>query len=148
MVSLGIPWVPGFLLLLVAKVQSLELLTVFNSPLEMHCKFDISHCKDISLNRYHRIAYRSGVTSAVVSPLSSGFLSGLGVAFSVGASHALESGAIQKPITALHVAITHASSVSVSTQIAALRRLLLGKAPGELGERAKAVVNVSKRTLS
>ncbi|KAF7428612.1 hypothetical protein PC9H_007839 [Pleurotus ostreatus] len=86
------------------------------------------------------IAYRSGVTSAVVSPLSSGFLSGLGVAFSVGASHALESGAIQKPITALHVAITHASSVSVSTQIAALRRLLLGKAPGELGERAKAVV--------
>ncbi|KAF4563368.1 hypothetical protein EYR40_006911 [Pleurotus pulmonarius] len=71
------------------------------------------------------IAYRAGVTSAVVSPKSSGFLSGLGVAFSVGASHGLESGAIQKPITALHVAITHASSVSVS----------------ELGERAKAVVN-------
>lgn len=117
----------------------------FNSPLEMHCRLKVSHFTGCLSNQfYHRIAYRAGVTSAVVSPKSSGFLSGLGVAFSVGAAHGLESGAIQKPITALHVAITHASSVSISTQIAALRRLLLDKAPGELGERAKAVVNVSE----
>ncbi len=117
----------------------------FNSLLEMHCRLQVSHFTDSLADLfYHRIAYRAGVTSAVVSPKSSGFLSGLGVAFSVGAAHGLESGAIQKPITALHVAITHASSVSVSTQIAALRRLLFDKAPGELGERAKAVVNVSE----
>ncbi|KAG5220251.1 Carbohydrate esterase family protein [Salix suchowensis] len=121
----GDPWVPGFLLLLVAKVRSLELLMVFNSPLEMHCKFD-------------RRCFSFVVWLLVWSR----------VAFSVGASHALESGAIQKPVTALHVAITRASSVSVSTQIAALRRLLFGKAHGELGERAKAVVSVSKRACS
>ncbi|KAG5353785.1 hypothetical protein C0989_002568 [Termitomyces sp. Mn162] len=80
------------------------------------------------------LAYRAGVTKSVVAPSSNGFLSGLSTVFSTGAGHKLVPGAVVQGIAALHVTVGD-SSVSISTQIAALRRLLLGKGKGELGER-------------
>ncbi|KAJ2931645.1 hypothetical protein H1R20_g5362, partial [Candolleomyces eurysporus] len=84
-------------------------------------------------------AYRSGVTfatSSLAKPIylgdpSSRFLSGLSVAFRTGASHAMEQGALVQDVVALHVVLgrTHPMSPhgpSVSTQLAALRRLLYG----------------------
>ncbi|KAG6891465.1 hypothetical protein C0992_006196 [Termitomyces sp. T32_za158] len=80
------------------------------------------------------LAYRAGVTQAVVPPSSDGFISGLSTVFSTGAAHKLVPHAVVQDVSALHVAVGD-SSVSISTQIAALRRLLLGKGQGELGER-------------
>ncbi|THH28414.1 hypothetical protein EUX98_g5775 [Antrodiella citrinella] len=85
------------------------------------------------------IAHRAGVTYATSSPAKSNFLfgpesiiSGLATTFRTGAAHALDTNAIVKDITALHIQIAHPAPyiaamppVSVSTQIAALRRLLL-----------------------
>ncbi|KAG6872404.1 hypothetical protein C0995_009994 [Termitomyces sp. Mi166 len=70
------------------------------------------------------LAYRSGVTRAISVPISNGFLAGLSTAFDTGASHALERGAVVKEETALHVMLNQLLDVSVSTQAAALRRLL------------------------
>ncbi|KAF9227423.1 carbohydrate esterase family 9 protein [Gyrodon lividus] len=74
------------------------------------------------------LAYRAGVTSAITAPTSYGLVSGLSTAFSTGASHALQEGAVIQEIAALHINIGYSRSgfPSVSTQIAALRRLLLG----------------------
>ncbi|KAF8750694.1 Carbohydrate esterase family 9 protein [Rhizoctonia solani] len=71
------------------------------------------------------LAHRAGVTTAVSAPVSSGLFSGASVAFRTGASHKLEDGAIVNSAPALHLTVGHGSSVSVSTQIATLRRLLL-----------------------
>ncbi|KAF4615672.1 hypothetical protein D9613_012510 [Agrocybe pediades] len=71
------------------------------------------------------LAYRGGVTTAVTAPVGNGFLQGISAAFSVGAPHALERGAVVQEETALHITISHLLSASVSTQIAALRKLLL-----------------------
>lgn len=76
----------------------------------------------------HRLAYRAGVTMAVSAPVTYGFLAGLSVAFSTGARHKLEHGAVVRPITALHVHIGPAQGASVSTQIATLRKLLIDSA--------------------
>lgn len=73
----------------------------------------------------YRLAYRSGVTTAISAPVSYSFLAGLGVAFSTGARHKLEDGAVVRPMTALHVHVGPGQGASVSTQIATLRRLLL-----------------------
>ncbi|RDB24983.1 Imidazolonepropionase [Hypsizygus marmoreus] len=89
--------------------------------------------------RDNLLAYRAGVTTGIVAPLSRGFLSGLSTAFSTRAAHKLESNAVVQKIAALHVAI-NPSSPSTSTQIAALRRLLLGNGEGELALRFKDVV--------
>jgi hypothetical protein len=62
------------------------------------------------------------------------FLGGLSVAFSLGSPNRLASGAIIKPVTALHVSIVdYVMQPSISTQIAALRSLLLGKGEGDIG---------------
>ena len=58
--------------------------------------------------------------------MSCSFLAGLGVAFSTGARHKLETGAVVQPVTGLHVHIGPARGASVSTQIATVRRLLTG----------------------
>ncbi|KAI0074162.1 carbohydrate esterase family 9 protein [Panus rudis PR-1116 ss-1] len=87
------------------------------------------------------LAYRAGVTTAVTAPKTSAFLSGLGVAFSTGAEHKLKKGAVVKDIVAVHVGIHHLGVPSVSTQITALRNLLLGRATGELGNWFEKVVN-------
>ncbi|KZT06435.1 composite domain of metallo-dependent hydrolase [Laetiporus sulphureus 93-53] len=84
------------------------------------------------------IAHRAGVTYATTLPGSTGFssiIAGLSVTYRTGASHALERGAIVKEVTALHVVIERSApfssggAVSVSTQIATLRRLLQNGEP-------------------
>ncbi|OSC98900.1 carbohydrate esterase family 9 protein [Trametes coccinea BRFM310] len=87
------------------------------------------------------IAYRSGVTTAITPPRSNGFLAGLSAAFSTGGRHKLEEGALLQEVGALHVAIHPVGTPSVSTQIAALRRLLLG---GTNAESAYAIEQVQK----
>lgn len=73
-----------------------------------------------------RLAYRAGVTKAIVAPVNSGFYGGLGTSFSTSAAHKLEDGAVLQEITALHVSVGHfGRKPSISTQIAALRGLLL-----------------------
>ncbi|EGN99897.1 hypothetical protein SERLA73DRAFT_72673 [Serpula lacrymans var. lacrymans S7.3] len=73
------------------------------------------------------LAYRSGVTSGISAPKSTGFLSGFSTVFATGAANKLEKGALIQRNAALHVAISHSNSgPSISTQIATLRRLLLG----------------------
>ncbi|KAG6911242.1 hypothetical protein DXG01_003109 [Tephrocybe rancida] len=84
-------------------------------------------------------AYRSGITLAT-SSLSKVYyldgtaghiISGLSVTFRTGSSHAMERGAIVQDVASLHVHIGRphpliGKGVSVSTQIAAIRRLLFG----------------------
>ena len=79
-------------------------------------------------------AYRAGVTTGIVSPQSDGFLSGVSAAFSLAAPHKLAEGAIVQRSGAVHVAIHRGEAQSVSTQVAALRRLLVGsnQTDGEL----------------
>lgn len=72
------------------------------------------------------------MTTGIVAPQSTGFLAGLSTAFSTVAHHKLETGAIVQEIGALHVSIHPVGIPSVSTQIAALRHLLLGETKGEL----------------
>ncbi|GLB37491.1 putative amidohydrolase family protein [Lyophyllum shimeji] len=79
------------------------------------------------------LAYRAGVTSGITAPTHKNFYSGLGVSFSTGAAHKLEAGAITQEVTGVHVAVRHFSKPSVSTQIATLRRLLLGPQDGASG---------------
>ncbi|KAH7876489.1 carbohydrate esterase family 9 protein [Lentinula edodes] len=87
------------------------------------------------------LAYRSGVTTGVTAPCSSGLLAGLSTAFNTGAAHKLIEGAVVEDEVALHVSLSLSSSVSVSTQIATLRRLLLGGgAKGELGVQVTKVL--------
>ncbi|KAF5393438.1 hypothetical protein D9757_000630 [Collybiopsis confluens] len=78
-------------------------------------------------------AYKSGVTTGISSLSHHGFFFGLGTAFSTGASHKLEKGAVVKDVTALHTAIGFGDQQSVSTQIAVLRRLLLTPPEGTAG---------------
>ncbi|TDL21725.1 carbohydrate esterase family 9 protein [Rickenella mellea] len=87
------------------------------------------------------LAYRAGVTTGITSPTSAYLLSGLSTAFSLGAAHKLEKGAILQDTAALHVSVHHSRSVgpSVSTQIATLRRMLLEQRDGEAGKWWKAV---------
>lgn len=68
-----------------------------------------------------------------MAPASAGFLSGVSTAFSLAAPHKLADGAIVQESGAVHVAIHPMGVPSVSTQIAALRRLLLHPSEGEAG---------------
>lgn len=77
----------------------------------------------------------------MTAPVHRGFYGGLSVAFSLGASHKLEKGALIQPITAVHVSVRHTDK-SVSTQIAALRRLLQGPHEGEAGKWFEKVTQV------
>ncbi|KII92273.1 hypothetical protein PLICRDRAFT_172382 [Plicaturopsis crispa FD-325 SS-3] len=86
-------------------------------------------------------AYRAGITSAITPPQSEGLVAGLSVAFSTGAAHKLAPGAVLHNIAALHFTVSHGISASISTQIAALRRILLGEVGGEIEEWAKKVTD-------
>ena len=79
-----------------------------------------------------------------MAPKSSGFLAGLSTAFTTGAGNQLEKGAIIQETAALHVGIHYGAPASVSTQIAALRSLLLGHGTGNLARWFKKVANVSR----
>jgi hypothetical protein len=72
------------------------------------------------------LAFRSGVTRAVVAPKSTGFFSGISTAFRTGAKHRLAPGAILQKYAAVHITMGRSRSgiPAVSTQIAALRNLL------------------------
>ncbi|PBK65801.1 carbohydrate esterase family 9 protein [Armillaria solidipes] len=85
------------------------------------------------------LAYRSGVTTAIVAPVARGLISGLTAAFSTGSTHKLQKGAVVQDATALHVIVSLNSPISVSTQIATLRRLLLGSGSGDLGTQFERV---------
>ena len=100
----------------------------------------LTHCFP-SQRRINRLAYRAGVTVGITAPTSYGFLAGLSVAFSTGSPHKLAAGAVLQDVTALHVA-TDSWTLSVSTQIAALRNLLQGAAEGELKSVFASVVKV------
>ncbi|OCH88859.1 carbohydrate esterase family 9 protein [Obba rivulosa] len=78
------------------------------------------------------LAYRAGVTTAITAPSHRRFYSGLSTSFSTGALHKLAEGAVVQDINALHVSVRHFGAPSISTQIAALRHLLLE--PGENAE--------------
>ncbi|TFK91321.1 composite domain of metallo-dependent hydrolase [Polyporus arcularius HHB13444] len=84
--------------------------------------------------RHALLAYRAGVTAAIVAPSTSGFLAGLNTAFATGAKHKLDDGAIVQSAGAVHVSIHPVGTPSVSTQIAALRHLLLNQTDGESGK--------------
>ncbi|RPD56487.1 composite domain of metallo-dependent hydrolase [Lentinus tigrinus ALCF2SS1-7] len=84
--------------------------------------------------RHALLAYRSGVTTGIVAPNTGGFLVGLNTAFATGAKHKLDDGAIVQSAGAVHVSIHPAGTPSVSTQIAALRYLLLNQTEGEAGK--------------
>ncbi|KAI0630254.1 hypothetical protein C8Q77DRAFT_1137203 [Trametes polyzona] len=80
------------------------------------------------------LAYRSGVTLSVSAPSHTTWLSGLSVAFTPGASHRFARGALVRDVVAVHVTIGHGDpGPSVSTKIAALRRLLTERVEGDLG---------------
>ncbi|KAH7106017.1 hypothetical protein BKA62DRAFT_348554 [Auriculariales sp. MPI-PUGE-AT-0066] len=88
------------------------------------------------------LAYRSGVTHAITAQAATfdpDFVRGLSTAFSLGATHRLQQGAIVKELVALHILIERGFEQSVSTRISALRRLLLGAGVGDLGDAFKAV---------
>jgi hypothetical protein len=69
--------------------------------------------------------------TAISAPLHNGFLGGLSTTFSLGAAHKLEEGAVKREIVALHITLGHGSTPSVSTEIAALRTLILHPPNGE-----------------
>jgi hypothetical protein len=76
-----------------------------------------------------RVAYRAGVTLATSFPVSYGstrVISGLSTTFRTGSKHGLEHGSLIQEVAALHVEMGRANPVSVSEQIAGLRRLLFG----------------------
>lgn len=107
----------------------------------------VSHSCQMNTDRTRSpsIAHRAGVTYATSSLGKSSLfggptslIAGLATTFRTGAAHALEFNAVIKPITALHIYIgrsypyrAYLPGVSVSTQIATLRRLLLNGANEE-----------------
>lgn len=99
---------------------------------------------------WNRLAYRGGVTASVTPPVSSGHFAGLSVGFNPGASHGLEKGAIIQEVAALHVSVGHLGGArpSISTQIAALRNMLLHPDDGERGQWLKLVLQVDCPCLS
>ena len=98
----------------------------------------------VIINAFCSLAYRSGVTVSVTAPIHDAWLGGLSVAFSVGAPHKLANGAILHDAAAVHCSLSHGDSTpSVSTKIAAMRRLLTGKVEGEIGEWFAKVAQVS-----
>jgi hypothetical protein len=74
----------------------------------------------------------------------------LSASFSTGAAHKLADGAVIQEITALHVSVGHFSLTgrpSVSTQIAALRNLLLALPDDVTAEAQKSFRDVARVRL-
>jgi len=94
------------------------------------------------------LAYRAGVTKAIVAPVHHGFFGGLGTSFSTGAAHKLADGAVIQQVTALHVSVGHFSSrPSISTQIAALRALLLALPDGSITGASNPFTDVARGVI-
>nr|XP_018261300.1 amidohydrolase [Kwoniella dejecticola CBS 10117]OBR83458.1 amidohydrolase [Kwoniella dejecticola CBS 10117] len=71
------------------------------------------------------LAYKSGVTTAVIAPKGSSWISGISYSFSPEAEHLLSKGAIQNKANALWIKLDN-SKISTSSKIAILRKLLSG----------------------
>ena len=69
----------------------------------------------------------------VTYPSHQGFYSGLGTTFYLAATHKLEQGAVIQEVTGVHVSVRHFLKLSISTQIAALRKLLLDSQQNSAG---------------
>lgn len=65
------------------------------------------------------------------------------MAFATGSGNKLDEGAVLQAETGLHIELSFTQPASVSTQIAALRLLLLGGTHGDLGAQVDAVLKVS-----
>ncbi|PCH43667.1 hypothetical protein WOLCODRAFT_153717 [Wolfiporia cocos MD-104 SS10] len=86
------------------------------------------------------LAYRAGVTVAITAPTHRRFYAGLSTSFYTGALNKLQEGAIVQEVNALHVTVRHfGGTPSISTQIAALRKLLLEPSKGDAGQYFKGV---------
>lgn len=81
------------------------------------------------------------MTLAITAP-SHSFLGGFSCAFSTGSLSKLEQGAVVEAETAIHVSLAHGDLPSVSTEIAALRRLLLFAGSKDGDESLQKVVKV------
>lgn len=92
----------------------------------------MSECRVRDIANELSLAHRSGVTTGVAFPISSSssLLYGLSYSFTLSAPHALAPNAILDPAAALHLSITP-GKLSISTKIAALRRLLKGEVEEE-----------------
>ena len=75
-------------------------------------------------------------------PSHEGFYSGIGTTFFLGVIHKLEQGAVIQEVTGVHVSVRHFSKLSISTQIAALRKLLLNSQQNSAGGWFKRVADV------
>ncbi|KAF9488505.1 hypothetical protein BDN71DRAFT_1485080 [Pleurotus eryngii] len=93
------------------------------------------------------LACRGGITQAIVAPVGSRFGFGSATAFSTAASNALRQGAVIQNTTALHMSITHQNDISVSTQIAALRRCLLQSTGERQSTDAVVVIHVDSADI-
>lgn len=99
----------------------------------------VTHCKShyiftlslASFRSAYSLAYRAGVVTAITQPQHTSFISGLSTAFSLGALHGLEEGAVIRDVVALHVSLAHGDVPGISTEIAALRRYILHPPSGE-----------------
>lgn len=103
----------------------------------MHCESPHHRVLHV-LTDLCRTAYRSGVTlatSSLARPIylsgpDAHIISGLSVVFRTGAAHSMQRGAVIQEVAALHIVMGNpyptSRGVSMSTQIAALRRLLYG----------------------
>lgn len=84
------------------------------------------------------------MTTAITAPTHKGFYSGLSTVFSLGVLHKMEGGAVIKDVAGLHVSIRHfGGKPSVSSQIAALRHLLLEPSKAESAEWFQRVIQAS-----
>lgn len=89
------------------------------------------------------------MTTGITAPKHAAFTSGLSTAFSLGAAHKLAKGAVLQDVAAFHVSVGHLGvAPSVSTQIAALRRLLLAPHKGVVGSWLQHVSRVRLCSLS
>lgn len=83
------------------------------------------------------------MTTAIAAPHVSGVLGGLSTVFSTGGSHKLEDGAVVQRIAALHVSVSAGSATSsVSSQIASLRKALMGGLEGDAAKWYKTAAEV------
>lgn len=96
-------------------------------------------CFVFLISSIFRLAYRNGVTKAITAPSGSGFIQGLATEFFPGAENAIDHNAILQEETALHVTISHSVRASISTQIAALRQLLLESNTSAVWQRVRNV---------
>lgn len=87
------------------------------------------------------LAYRGGVATAIVPPTGSAFWKGVSVAFNTGSTMSLQPGAIVKEEVAFHIEISKSHGISVTTEIATLRSLLLSTSDNA---KENTLMNVSK----